>query len=134
MNIPEASVSTPARVGRERLCAQCSAVYRAPRASSRYCSAKCRQRGHRGTEDADGKTLNLLRRWLLRRTYAGQLGPVNSRDPRPPVYALSVSRSFALEEWNGWNPGAAMTEAAFSAALVRLAIHGPDYLPPHKRS
>lgn len=134
MNIPEASVSNVAPMGRERICAHCSAAYRAPRRSSLYCSAKCRLRAHRGTEDTNSNALDLLRRWLLRRTYAGQIGPANRRDPRAPVYALTVSRAFALGEWNGWNPGAAMTEEAFASALDGLAIYGPDYMPPHKRS
>jgi len=134
MNIPEASASTVAPMGRERICAQCNDTYRAPRVSSLYCSAKCRLRAHRGTEVTEGKTLDLLRRWLLRRNYAGQIGPVNRRDPRPPVYALTVARAFALGEWNGWNPGAAMTEEAFASALDGLAIYGPDYMPPRKRS
>lgn len=123
-----------APIGRERICAQCTSTYRAPRVSSLYCSAKCRLRAHRGTEVTEGKTLDLVRRWLLRRTYAGQIGPVNRRDPRPPVYALTVSRAFALGEWSGWNPGAAMTEEAFASALDGLAIYGPDYTPPRKRS
>lgn len=133
MNIPEASASTTARAGRERTCAQCSGTYRAPRATSRYCSDRCRQRGHRGVGDTDGKTLDLLRRWLLRRTYAGQIGPVNRKDPRAPIYALTVPSAFALEEWNGWNPGASMSVDAFSSALHRLGVYGPDYLPAHKR-
>jgi hypothetical protein len=134
MNTSGASAPSAVLRGRERACAQCNAVYRSPRATSRYCTPKCRKRAHRGTEDTDGKTLDLLSRWLLRRTYAGQIGPTNRRDPRAPVYALTVPRAFALGEWNGWNPGAAMTEEAFASALDRLDVHGPDYTPPHKRS
>jgi hypothetical protein len=133
MTIPEASASTTTRAGRERTCAQCSGTYRAPRATSRYCSPRCRQRGHRGASDTDGKTLDLFRRWLLRRTYAGQIGPVNRRDPRPPVYALTVPSAFVLEEWSTWNPGASMTSEAFATALDRLSVYGPAYLPPHKQ-
>jgi hypothetical protein len=133
MNTPEASASSVARKGRERTCAQCSAVYRAPRASSRYCSDRCRKRAQRGTPDTDGQTLDLLRRWLLRRSYAGQIGPVNRKDPRPAVYALTVPRALALDEWNRWNPGASLTEPAFASSLDRLGINGPDYVPPHKR-
>lgn len=130
MNTVEAPASP---TGRERHCAQCSTAYHAPRATSLYCSPRCRKRAHRGHEDTDSRTLDLLRRWLLRRTYAGKIGPVNGRDPRAPIYALTVPRSLAMEEWNGWNPGASMTDAAFVAALDQLGIHGVDYVPPHKR-
>lgn len=130
----EATASHSVKAGRERTCAQCGGVYRAPRSTSRYCSDKCRQRGHRGAEGLDSKTLDLLRRWLLRRTYAGQIGPANRRDPRPATYAMTVSRTFALDEWNAWNPGAAITAEVFATALDRLDIYGPDYLPRHKRN
>ena len=119
--------------GRERTCAQCTATYRAPRATSRYCTPACRKRAHRGTACTEGTVLDLLRRWLLRRSYAGQIGPVNRRDPRPPVYALTVPRGLALEEWNGWNPGASMTDDAFASSLERLGVYGPDYVPPNRR-
>lgn len=133
MTIPGTSVPTTAPRGRERTCAQCNATYRSPRNSSLYCNPTCRKRSQRGTEPTDSKSLDLLRRWLLRRTFAGQIGPVNRKDPRPAVYALTVPRAFALEEWNGWNPGASMTSEAFAAALDRMEVYGPEYLPAHRR-
>jgi hypothetical protein len=119
--------------GRERNCAQCSTTYRAPRATSRYCTPACRKRANRGSPITDRKRLDLLRRWLLRRSYAGQIGPINRRDPRPPIYALSVPREAAWEEWNQWNPGAAMTVGTFASSLDQLGIYGLDYVPPHRQ-
>jgi hypothetical protein len=132
MNISGCS-GGPSTRGRERSCEQCSATYKAPRASSRFCSPACRKRAHRGSAGTDTKTEDLLRRWLLRRSYAGQIGPSNRRDPRRPVYALTVPCQFVLEEWNGWNPGASMTGPAFSKSLERLGIYGPEYELLHKR-
>jgi hypothetical protein len=119
--------------GRERTCEQCGATYRAPRATSRFCTPACRKRAHRGTAATDQGTLGLLRRWLLRRSYAGVIGPANSRDPRRPVYALTVPRTLALDEWNRWNPGASTTDAALASNLEKLGIFGLDYQPPRKR-
>lgn len=121
--------------GRERTCTQCATTYRAPRASSRFCSPACRKRAHRGSATTDVRTTDLLRRWLLRRSYAGQIGPVNCRNPRPPVYALTVHRGLALEEWNSWNPGASMTDEAFASSLDQLGIYGFEYEPTtrHRR-
>lgn len=130
-----APATTPARrpAGRERTCEQCAATYRAPRSTSRFCSPACRKRAHRGTATTDTRTQDLLHRWLLRRSYAGQIGPWNSRNPRRPVYALTFPRALALAEWNGWNPGASMTDEAFASSLATLGIFGPDYEPVHKR-
>lgn len=133
MNIHEAPASTVARTGRERTCEQCATIYRSPRTTSLYCSAACRKRAHRGAPATNGRTLDLLRRWLFRRSYAGQIGPVNRRDPRPPIYALTVPREVALEEWNLWNPGASMTVDTFASTLERMGIYGIDYVPPHKQ-
>lgn len=135
MNTPVATATNPAMrpAGRERTCEQCSSFYRAARATARYCSPVCRKRAHRGSATTDARSLDLLRRWLLRRSYAGKIGPVNSRNPRAPVFALTVPRAVTLEEWNSWNPGAAMTEPAFATSLERLGIFGPDYEPPHKQ-
>ena len=134
MTIRGASAPPSASRGRERTCVQCGAPYRSPRNSSLYCSAACRKRAQRGSSTAVGPTLDLLQQWLLRRTYAGKIGPVNRRDPRRAVYALTVPRALASSEWNAWNPGAAMTEEAFARALARLGIHGPDYLGPRRGS
>lgn len=133
MNTNVASATTPALrpAGRERICAQCTTTYRAPRASSLYCSPACRLRSHRGTPSTDGKALDLLRRWLLRRSYAGQIGPVNNRNPRPAVYALTVPRALALNEWNGWNPGAAMSEDEFRQKLKELHFLDANEEPRH---
>jgi hypothetical protein len=135
MNTHVAPATPPALLpaGRQRTCAQCTATYRAPRATSRYCSPACRKRAHRGTATTDHKSLDFLRRWLLRRTDAGQIGPVNRRDPRARVYALTVPRGLAVEEWNRWNPGASMTDCAFASSLDELGIFGPDYEPPHRQ-
>lgn len=124
MNTTVAPATTPAlRKGRTRTCEQCSSTYRAPRSTSRFCTPACRKRAHRGTTTtAHCRTLDLLHRWLLRRSYAGQVGPVNRKDPRRLVYALSVPLGMALEEWNSWNPGASMTEPAFAASLQQLQL------------
>lgn len=134
MTIQGTPVPPTAPTGRERSCVQCSTTYRAPRSTARYCSDRCRKRSQRGAEETNDRTLDLLRRWLLHCSYAGKIAPVNRRDPRPPVYALSVPYAHALGEWNTWNPGASMTDTAFVAALKQLDIHGPDYVLPHKRS
>jgi hypothetical protein len=128
-------MTTPT-TGRERECAQCGSVYRAARASSVYCSATCRKRAQRGAPPVDNRTADLLRRWLLRRSYAGQIGPTNSRDPRPPVFGLTTPRALALEEWNRWNPGASMTDDAFVAMLSGLTIldmHAQPATAPRSR-
>jgi len=135
MNTSVAPAASPALrpAGRERTCRQCTTIYRAPRATSRFCSPACRKRSHRGSATTNQKSQELLQRWLLRRSYAGQIGPVNRRDPRPPVYALTMPRGLVLEEWNVWNPGASMTESAFASSLNGLGIFGPEYVPPHKQ-
>lgn len=113
---------TSQTTGRERLCVQCSGTYRAARATAAYCSATCRKRSQRQTPPTDLRTSGLLHRWLMRRTYAGQIGPTNRRDPRPAVYGLTVPRAMALEDWNRWNPGASMTDEAFQGALNTIGI------------
>lgn len=114
---------TSPTTGRERECAQCGSVYRAARATSVYCSDTCRKRAQRGALPIDNRLADLLRRWLLRRSYAGQIGPTNGRDPRPAIFGLTVPRALAMEEWNRWNPGAAMTDETFQSILSGLSIH-----------
>ena len=120
--------------GRERTCAQCGTLYRAPRATSRFCGDVCRKRNHRGSPTADAKATSLVYRWLLRRGYAGQIGPVNSRDPRRSVYGLTVHRHLALAEWNSWNPGASMTDEAFKDCLRDLGLIGYHEEPVRKQA
>jgi hypothetical protein len=45
--VAPATTAAPRIAGRERTCEQCGTIYRASRASSRYCSGKCRVQAHR---------------------------------------------------------------------------------------
>ena len=93
--------NTPARVGRERTCTQCGAVYRSPRNSSRYCSNACRMKAKRGTAPkAKPKTgpdgFTVITKALLA---AGYVGPVTHGSRKAqPVYALMVPFEHALDE------------------------------------
>jgi len=64
---------------------------------------------------------------LLRLGFAGQIGPVNARDPRPAVYGLTVPRSTAYEELRrlydrrGWG---VLSELEFTAELKAHSIIG----------
>ncbi|QCB56313.1 hypothetical protein E5675_19010 [Sphingopyxis sp. PAMC25046] len=93
----------PARVGRERTCAQCASVYRSQRASSRYCSNACRLKAGRGKAPTGGPHTGLagfsvVSKMLMRRSLAGQIALASSRDPGPAVYALTVPADYAYEE------------------------------------
>jgi hypothetical protein len=96
------TVAAPAArtVGREQSCDQCGATYRARRSTSRYCTPACRQRAHHGSPGSSPEKANTVHGWLLRRGFAGKIGPVNRRDPRPAIYGLTVPRSHALAEFN----------------------------------
>jgi hypothetical protein len=96
------------------VCEQCGITYHAQRSTSRFCSAACRLRHHRR---APREHRDLLRQWLLRRSYAGQVGAGK--------VALTVPPDVALADWNEWNPGAALGLADFRARLKRLSIR--DY-------
>ena len=58
----------------------------------------------------------------MHRSYAGQITGANTRNPRPAVFGLTVPTAMAREEWNDWNPEAALTEAAFTARLKAIEI------------
>lgn len=109
-------------VGTERTCQQCATTYRAPRTTSRYCADSCRKRASRGVTPSAPKETDLLRRWLVHRSYAGQINAANKRNPRPAVYGLTVPDDLARGEWNEWNPEAALSEAAFKARLKAIEI------------
>ena len=115
-NIPTTPSGTP------RTCQQCATSYRAPRATSRYCAAPCRLKAHRGVTPSAPKETDLLRRWLVHRSYAGQINAANKRNPRPAVYGLTVPTDMAREEWNDWNPEAALSETAFITRLKAIEI------------
>jgi len=123
-------MKSPAPVtGRERSCAQCRATYRAPRSSSRFCSTACRVRHHRDGPPSDIPADGLFYELLNRLGYAGQIGPVNRKDPRPPVYGLTVPRAHAVAEWNSRYPEAAMADAVFKKRLKDRGIHDYDEWP-----
>jgi hypothetical protein len=56
-------------------------------------------------------------------------GQVNSKDPRPPVYGLTVPRSTALAELNGRFPSAFMSEGEFRLELKALGFVDYDEDP-----
>ena len=119
MNNTTSPTATP---GTERTCLQCATPYRAPRATSRYCAPPCRLKAHRGATPSTPKETDLLRRWLLGRSYAGQITGANKRNPRPPVFGLTVPTAMAREEWNDWTPDAPLSEAAFNDRLKAIEI------------
>lgn len=106
---------TPARVGRERGCAQCGSLFRSPR-SARYCSNACRMKAKRGTKpqsSGNSPTFTLIGNLLIRLSMAGPI----SKDafgltvPRPYAFA-EVSQIFEQNRW-GY-----LTEGEFAAALA----------------
>jgi hypothetical protein len=131
-------------LGRDQTCEQCGSVYKAQRSTSRFCGDTCKKRGQRGV---DPRADEIMLKRLTAMGMVGKIGPVNSRDPRPARYGLTVPRSYALAELNDrYNrptvialATASMTlkealairpekaqpdigEAAFAAALDRLEI------------
>ncbi|MDE2563791.1 MAG: hypothetical protein KGL48_16240 [Sphingomonadales bacterium] len=88
--------TTSARVGRERSCVQCGAVYRSPRSNSLYCGNACRMKAKRGTAPTTGHSaMSVIGKLLL---YLGYAGPVSHASP---VYALTIDDSHALAEMQG---------------------------------
>jgi hypothetical protein len=129
---------TPACVGRERTCAQCGAVYRSPRNSSRYCTPACRKKASRGTAPTGGPRggpsgFDPITKALLLAGFVGRIGPTSSRDNSPPVYALLVPREHALDElsfqFNRRGFGY-LTREEFSTALRRDGIQDFDTRSP----
>lgn len=123
---------TPARVGRERTCTQCGAIYRAPRNSSRYCSNACRMKAKRGTAPTGGPKaapdgFTIITKALLIAGYVGKIGPTSSRSKDAPCYALLVPFEHALEELSfqfnrkGWGY---VSRDEFAAALRTDGIQG----------
>lgn len=127
-------VNRPA--GREQSCVQCSRVYRAARASARYCSPACRLKAHRGVPDAaavaktgkatrDPSTFTIIGKVLVK---VGMAGMVARELGGLPVYGLTVPSAQALHEiaglfdQKGWGT---VSEAEFAEAL---AIDG---IQPH---
>ena len=100
--------------GTPRTCQQCSASYKAPRATSRYCAAPCRLKAHRGVTPSAPKETDLLRRWLVHRSYAGQINAAS--------YGLTVPNDMARGEWNDWSPEPALSETAFLQRLKAIEI------------
>lgn len=93
------NTNTPARVGRERTCTQCGAIYRSPRNSSRYCTPACRKKANRGSApSADPQGLTIITKALILLGYVGPIGPASSRSKDPPTQALLVPFEFALDE------------------------------------
>jgi len=152
--------SVPAlTLGREQSCKQCGSTYRAKRSTSVFCSTACRNQAFRGAEPSTPDADDILLKRLTFIGVLGQIGPVNSRDPRPATYGLTVPRSYALAEYNdrynrptGLSPKQAsmtlaealaaktvkhrpdMTDTEFLSALRRLGIYGFDESPkPVKR-
>ena len=123
---------TTAATGREQPCAHCGMVYRAKRASSRFCSDRCKKRDQRGAAPTSQIGSSLIFTLLLRLGFAGQIGPVNRRDPRPAVYGLTVPRSHAFDELRGlfdrkgWG---VLTEAGFAADLKANGVASYDEAP-----
>lgn len=115
--------------GRERPCQQCGDAYRALRSDSLYCSPTCRQRAARGAPTVAAQGTRWVGKALLMMEMAGKIGPVNAKDPRRPVYGLTVPRSTALAELNSRFPPA-MTDAEFGAELKALGFYGYDEDPP----
>ena len=110
MNIHAAPAST-ADLRPAHTCHQCGTTYHAHRSTSRFCSPVCRLRNHRKPAPARP---DVLRAWLLRRSFAGRVGPT--------TVALTVPLALALGDWNEWNPNAALTAEGFRARLKELAI------------
>lgn len=54
INAAQAAVPAPHLAGRERICAQCCTSYHSPRATSRYCSDRCKKRHQRGAPKLSG--------------------------------------------------------------------------------
>ena len=117
--------NTPARVGRERTCTQCGAVYRSPRNSSRYCSNACRMKAKRGTAPKGGPKagpdgFSIITKALLIAGFVGKIGPTSSRSKDAPCYALTVPFEHALDELSfqfnrkGWG---LVSRDEFAAAL-----------------
>jgi hypothetical protein len=124
--------TTAARVGRERTCNQCGAVYRSPRSTSLYCSTPCRKKAARGTAPTGGprsgpETWHLVSRLLLRLGFIGRVGPLSRRDQSPPVYALLVDPDATYAEaacqynQRGWG---SISRDELSAALKADGIQG----------
>lgn len=118
---------------REQTCQQCSASYRAQRASSRYCGGTCKKRAQRGVPPVNRQRMSVVLALLLRLSLAGQIGPVNNRDPRPAVYGLTVPRFHAFATLcgifnsKGWG---VLSEAEFAAELKGQNIIAYDEAPP----
>lgn len=128
MNISEAPASTVAPTGRERTCAQCTAVYRAPRSSSLYCTPACRKKANRGTAPtvspkAGVAGFSVITKALSLTGYVGRV----SGGKTAPVHALLVPYEAAFEELSyqfnrkGWG---CITRDEFAEALRSDGIQG----------
>lgn len=124
--------NTPARVGRERTCTQCGAMYRSPRNSSRYCSNACRMKAKRGTAPTGGPKagpdgFSIITKALLIAGFVGRIGPTSSRSKDASSYALLVPFEHALDELSfqfnrkGWGY---VSRDEFAAALRADGIRG----------
>lgn len=82
----------PVTIGRERICTQCSAVYRSPRKSS-YCSNACRMKAKRGVVPKAGPkaAMTVICKALLNLGMIGPIGPVTR-------LGLLIPRAAALDE------------------------------------
>lgn len=128
MNIPEASASTAAPKGRERICAQCTTAYRAPRSSSLYCTPACRKKANRGTAPtispkAGVAGFSVITKALSLTGYVGRV----SGGKTAPIHALLVPYETAFDELayqfnrKGWG---FVTRDEFAAALRCDGIQG----------
>lgn len=117
--------ANPARVGRERGCAQCGTPFRSPRSSALYCAPACRQKAHRGTAPTSGPKAGpaawgILPKALFTLGLVGQIGPVSGRSSEPPVYGLLVDCAAAHDDLadvfnrKGWG---VISRAEFDSAL-----------------
>ena len=113
--------------GRERICTQCGATYRAKRSTSTYCSQPCRQKGNRGTPAKVLKTSQWspITKALHKVGYVGISGPLDKTSEAPKSYSLTVPYDLAYSELSyhfsrkGWGN---VSREEFSEALRKDGI------------
>ena len=121
--------------GRERICTQCGATYRAQRSTSTYCSQPCRQKGNRGTPAKGLKTSQWspITKALHKVGYIDMSGPASSRINAPKTYSLTVPHDHAYSELShhfnrkGWGT---VSPEEFRKALRTDGIQPSDTLSP----
>ena len=104
----------------ERSCEQCGIAYHPPRASSRFCSTRCRMRNHRGSPQAN----SALRSWLIKHGFAGELEGARLSLTLPVSVVLEeLSAAVAAIEARGLKSRLpAYSKEAFKAELRALRI------------